>query len=245
MQFLAVSGIFFNSYAQSDFFGKCIFLALFFLSFICWWVLIQKTIVLHRIKKFANSTQTILQQNQKNILHLPKDTFPKRLEKDTPNPFSFLYGAVKEKTFQALDKNRYFKEEKQPPAVFLSRSDIELVDAHAHSTLHAQTKFLEKNLFILAMIVSLAPFLGILGTVWGILVSLFEMQSSHHSNAIIMSGISTALATTVIGLVIAIPALISYNYLKNTIRNLQGDMTDFCNLLLSTVELQYRKVDVE
>jgi biopolymer transport protein TolQ len=51
-----------------------------------------------------------------------------------------------------------------------------------------------------------------------------------------------ALATTVLGLVIAIPALIAHSYLKNSLKCFQTDMEDFSNLLISTIELQYRKV---
>ncbi|MGL5264266.1 MAG: MotA/TolQ/ExbB proton channel family protein, partial [Candidatus Rhabdochlamydia sp.] len=63
------------------------------------------------------------------------------------------------------------------------------------------------------------------------------------SNSVIIGGLSTALATTVLGLVIAIPALIAYNYLKHRISNYSSEMQDFLYELLSYLELQYRKVD--
>jgi biopolymer transport protein TolQ len=105
---------------------------------------------------------------------------------------------------------------------------------------------LEKDLFILSTSVTLAPFLGLLGTVWGILVTFSELQagSSAGSNTAIIGGLSTALSTTVLGLVIAIPALIAYNYLKNNLRMFTSDMEDFLHNLISTLELQYRKVDI-
>ena len=55
---------------------------------------------------------------------------------------------------------------------------------------------------------------------------------------------SLALATTVLGLVDAIPALIGYNYLKNSARDFQTEMEGFSNELLASVEMYYRKVDV-
>ena len=106
-----------------------------------------------------------------------------------------------------------------------------------------ELKKLDDNLFILHTIVSLAPFVGILGTVWGILISLFEMRghSSALSNSAIISGLSTALGTTVLGLIIAIPALIAYNFLKNAHRTFYSQMQDFSHYLLSSVQLQYKK----
>jgi len=104
---------------------------------------------------------------------------------------------------------------------------------------------LEKNLFVLSTIVTLGPFLGLLGTVWGILLTFSELHSRgiSSSNAAMLAGLSMALATTVIGLVVAIPAVIGYNYIKNAGREYLREMEDFSQVLLSTLELQYRKPD--
>jgi biopolymer transport protein TolQ len=59
-----------------------------------------------------------------------------------------------------------------------------------------------------------------------------------------MGGLAMALGTTVLGLLVAIPALIAYNYLKAKIAHLSADMEDFSQLLLTSVELQYRQVDI-
>jgi biopolymer transport protein TolQ len=113
------------------------------------------------------------------------------------------------------------------------------------ATISAQNKALEKNLFMLSTIVALAPFLGLLGTVWGILVMFSGLHDGGGigSNTSILGGLSTALATTVLGLIIAIPALVAYNYLKNHLRNYATDMDDFLTNLISQIELQYRKVE--
>jgi biopolymer transport protein TolQ len=113
-------------------------------------------------------------------------------------------------------------------------------------TLSSETKKLEKHLFVLPTIITLAPFLGLLGTVWGILVTFSEMQggASVAHNSVVLGGLSMALATTVMGLLIAIPAVIAHNYIKSDLKNYSSDMQDFLGSLLSTLELQYRKVDV-
>ena len=129
---------------------------------------------------------------------------------------------------------------------YMSAADIDFVQSHLMIAVANQTKFLEKNLFMLSTIVSLAPFLGLLGTVWGILTTFSAMQTEAAGSAhsMVLGGISLALATTVLGLIDAIPALIGYNYLKNSVRDFQTDMEGFSNELLATVEIYYRKVDV-
>jgi biopolymer transport protein TolQ len=104
---------------------------------------------------------------------------------------------------------------------------------------------LDKNLYILSTVVTLAPFLGLLGTVYGNLTTFSGKKSdpSAASNQVVLSGLSLALTTTVVGLVDAIPALIGYNYLKNMVHDFDADMNRFANDVLSTVEMHYRKVE--
>lgn len=225
---------FFSAYSQADFFGKLIFFSLYALSAVCWIVLIYKFRETRKVKKIADSLKTLCTKNQDKILHL---------EIRERHPFANVYRALKEKTMEVLGKNHFFAQDKNQ--IHLSRTDLELVESYALTAISAESKALEKNLFILSMTMTLAPFLGLLGTVWGILVTFAELHSgaSASSNTAILGGLSTALATTVLGLVIAIPALIAYNFLKNTTRALSSDMEDFLYQTLATLELQYRKVD--
>lgn len=238
----ASNAVVLQAFLQSDFFGKCIFLALFVLSIATWYVLIQKMFAINQAKKQASLLrQNILNQNESLLSLSFSIASPKE------DPFLKIFESTKQKTIEILDKNHYFHPSRtqNQQAVFLSHADMDHIDAHVQGVIGHETKKLGNYLFVLSTIVSLAPFLGILGTVWGILLSLGEMQkgAAAHSNSIILGGISTALATTVLGLVIAIPALIAYNYLKNSLQNFYSDMCDFSSYLLSTIELQYRKVD--
>jgi biopolymer transport protein TolQ len=108
-------------------------------------------------------------------------------------------------------------------------------------------KFLDKYVYALATVVALGPFLGLLGTVWGILTTFSDMQTQVGGNTsqMVLGGLSLALTTTVLGLIDAIPALIGYNYLKNDIRDFETEMHCFSNGILANVEMQYRKVDVK
>lgn len=237
----ADQGILLSAYFDADFFGKCIFLGLFALSIICWIVLIYKTIEARRVQHLSLAFVRACDERKDRLLSLSTEEMPKSRGATVPHPFAEVFIALKQKTLEILNKNHYFG--KETDSVYLTRGDLELVESHVLTTISSETKRLEKNLFILSTVVSLAPFLGLLGTVWGILLTFSEMQTSGgaSSNSAVLGGLSTALATTVLGLVIAIPALIFYNYLRNKVKYLSSDMEDFLYRLLSTVELQYRK----
>lgn len=77
---------------------------------------------------------------------------------------------------------------------------------------------LEKNLSHLATITAIAPFLGLLGTVWGLLIAFTNMAITGSSSIrVVASGVAEALITTVIGLLVAIPAAVGYNFLKEKV----------------------------
>ena len=238
---LATLSSFVSAYSQSDFFGKLIFIGLYVVSAICWIVLVYKTLETRRVRRAAYAFQKVVEKNQERLLSLELSEMPKPGRTDVPHPFGQIFASLKQKTLDLLNKNRYFSKKE----VYLSKTDIELLEAHVLTTISSETKRLEKNLFILSTVVTLAPFLGLLGTVWGILVTFSELHkgASVSSNSAILGGLSTALVTTVIGLVIAIPALIFYNYLKNSLKTFSSEMEDFLYRLLSTIEIQYRKTD--
>lgn len=228
--FLLSGNPFFDAYLESDTLGKLIFIGLIILSIVSWVIIIYK---------YWETWQA--RNNSKEILN----TF--RAQKRTPlaleypdqkgvNPFETLYQVLKRHTLDILTKNQ---------SNILTTTDIDFVEAHLSSTIANQTKNLEKNLFILSTVVSLGPFLGLLGTVWGILTTFSELQMANGAatNQTVLSGLSLALATTVLGLLCAIPALIGYNYLKNVVRDFQVDMESFSTEILATIEMQYRKVE--
>lgn len=234
------------AYTQSDFFGKLIILALIALSMICWIVLLHKTWIIRQVNQLSADFQKAVAESKNPLLSLDMSQLPKPRSSAVPHPFALIYNSVKQKTVEVLNKNHYFISQTNSKApVYLSPADLELLELHVTATISAQNKTLEKNLFVLSTIVTLAPFMGLLGTVWGILMSFSGLQDGGaiSSNTSILGGLSTALATTVLGLIIAIPALIAYNYLKNSVRNYASDMDDFLTLLLSNIELQYRKVE--
>jgi len=245
---LASLSAFSSAFAQSDFFGKGIIFSLIALSVICWIVLIHKIWMTRHVQAVSLAFQAAFNNPSEPILQLDIQQLPKPKNNQIPHPFALIFQDLKTKTFEILNKNHFFISQKgsQEP-VYLSPIDLEILESHVFTTISSQKKQLEKNLFMLSTIVTLAPFLGLLGTVWGILVTFSELHSGGavSSNAAVLGGISTALVTTVLGLLIAIPALIAYNYLKNTVGTYASDMEDFLYQLLSNIELQYRKVDTQ
>jgi biopolymer transport protein TolQ len=101
----------------------------------------------------------------------------------------------------------------------------------------SETHRLEKYLSFLATTGSAAPFIGLFGTVWGIMDAFHGIgQSGSASLAVVAPGISEALVATAIGLVAAIPAVIAYNHFVNKVNVLIGEMDNFCQEMLNIVQ---------
>ncbi len=87
---------------------------------------------------------------------------------------------------------------------------------------------LEVALPTLSTFVSVSPFLGLLGTVWGIMEAFLEIRARGSAHiTIVAPGISDALITTVYGLLVAIPALIFYNIFRSRVNNYSGELDKF------------------
>lgn len=86
---------------------------------------------------------------------------------------------------------------------------------------------LERGLSFIKMIASIAPLLGLLGTVWGIF-STFQVISSHglENPTMFAEGISTALVTTVAGLIVAIPHIMGFHFITGRLDFLENALTD-------------------
>lgn len=244
VNFFIATNPFFDAYIQSDLLGKLIFIGLIFLSILTWILLIYKGWETYQARKQANQFYEVFQLQRQNPLGLDCEMPVKANE---INPFKTLYTVLKKQTLEILNKNQRFgtQNTEQQSLSYLSPTDIDYVEDHLSSAISLLIKKLEKNLFILATVVSLAPFLGLLGTVWGILTTFSELQNqtAGGTHQMVLGGLSLALATTVLGLVDAIPALIGYNYLKNMIKDFEIDMSSFSNEILASVEMQYRKVE--
>lgn len=100
---------------------------------------------------------------------------------------------------------------------------LEAVNSFATEAMFEETQILKKNLWILGTVASSAPFIGLLGTVVGIIKSFESMAIAGTGGfAVVAAGISEALVATALGLAVAIIALIFYNYFQTRISSVNG-----------------------
>jgi len=100
-----------------------------------------------------------------------------------------------------------------------------------------QGLLLENNMGILATAVSASPFLGLLGTVWGVMDAFGSMAMTGSAQlSAVAPGIAGALLTTVVGLLVALPSAIGYNMMTNRIRELQVQTDNFSQEFVASVQ---------
>ena len=105
----------------------------------------------------------------------------------------------------------------------------------------AMTRQISRGVGILATIGATAPFVGLFGTVWGIMNSFIGISEAHTTNlAVVAPGIAEALLTTAIGLVAAIPAVVIYNHLARVIGSYKALLGDASAQLLLMISRGYR-----
>jgi biopolymer transport protein TolQ len=100
----------------------------------------------------------------------------------------------------------------------------------------------EKSVHFLATIGNTAPFIGLFGTVWGIMNSFRAIGLQESANiAVVAPGIAEALVATAAGLAAAIPAVVAYNFFVNTLRRLEIQLEIFSSELVTLVEEIYHR----
>ena len=108
------------------------------------------------------------------------------------------------------------------------------------STVARESVALESGIILLAIAVSGAPFMGLLGTVWGVMeVFSAAAQQGNASLTTVAPGVAAALATTVAGLLVAIPSMFGYNWLVHTLRVATVEMDNFAQELSAKIEAEY------
>lgn len=235
--FVLLAHPFIQSFFESDWMGKSIYLGLLALSIISWTLLIQKLFLATRAKKQAEQFASAFRRQKQNPLQVEFSS-----ETPGPNPLFAVYQVLKKQTLEILQKNRHVAKNG-----YLSPSDFDYINALVGATIITEIQRIDKNSFILSTIVTLAPFMGLLGTVWGILVTFAGLQDHQAggTNQTVLAGLSLALTTTILGLIVAIPALIGYSFAKNATKELHTQLETFSNEMVACVELQYRQVDVK
>ena len=235
---IASGNPFIEAWCDADGIGKMIFLGLLALSVLSWTVIGYKYWVIKSVKSQSQLFKRSFYEQKENSLNVH---FNAKGRSEAPNAFFLVYDGMRNKANELLEKNNrvgLFESSSK-----LCASDISLLESHGDSLIQSITKFLEKYIFILSTTVTLAPFLGLLGTVYGILLtfSSFSAEGSLLSNQQILGGLSLALTTTVLGLINAIPALVGYNLIRNHILEFDNEMERFATEVVSCIDVQYRR----
>ena len=122
-----------------------------------------------------------------------------------------------------------------------SRQDIALCMGHVENAIQRGiarnlVKY-EEKMVLLSSLVSGGPFLGLLGTVWGVMVT-FAALSEKATIAMLAPGVSGALVTTTLGLLVAIPATFGYNFLLTQVKIMTTELENYASSLADRVELE-------
>jgi biopolymer transport protein TolQ len=208
--------------------AKAIIGCLFVFSIVAWWVMASKAIQMRRAKRL-NHFFTSEFRSQKAVL----DVFDRRVQADGC-PMFMVYQAG------GIELDARLKNPSGGRKQFVSLKGMEHVKRTLENSVAQESLKLESGLILLAIAVSGAPFLGLLGTVWGVMSTFGHIaQQGSATMAAMAPGVSAALITTVAGLLVAIPSMFGYNWLVHNLRVLTVDLDNFAQELVSKMETEY------
>lgn len=119
-----------------------------------------------------------------------------------------------------IEKFRLWRAQKRTPLKIKDNANMELAIDRA-------MRPYDRNLWFLSMVSYVAPFVGLFGTIWGVMDSFASIGVNQSvSIGVIAPGLATALGTTALGLIAAVPAAVAYQYFTKRADNLYDDLTD-------------------
>jgi biopolymer transport protein ExbB/TolQ len=117
---------------------------------------------------------------------------------------------------------------------------FEAVKAALEESVGAEAIGLERGMSVLSTAVAGGPFLGLLGTVWGVMETFAGIAHANAATLTAMApGVAGALIATVVGLFVAIPAMFAYNFMVTAIRNLTQELDAFATRFAAQISLSY------
>ncbi|MBL8027006.1 MAG: MotA/TolQ/ExbB proton channel family protein [Fibrobacteres bacterium] len=123
---------------------------------------------------------------------------------------------------------------------FFMESQFLIVKDQIEKTVNEQVAIYDRNLVLLAITSSVCPLLGLLGTVWGITTSFTAIgKMGQASLSVVAPGIAEALITTIWGIGVAIPAVISYNAFVSKNKSYEDEAYNFSAILLNRIKIQF------
>ena len=209
---------------SSDFVGKGVIFILVLASIWSWAIIISKILQYSAIRKKMKSFEASFWSGQ--VI----DELYEKIKKTIDNPLSAVF-------VSALNECKKNKNTEQKKSETLRVGHKDRVLGSMYLSRNREIEKLELKLGFLATVGASAPFIGLFGTVWGIMHSFQSIASSKNTTlAVVAPGIAEALLATAIGLLAAIPAVIFYNYLSSEVDSINNKIDNFIgelNTLLS------------
>jgi biopolymer transport protein TolQ len=209
---------------QSHIVVKVVIIGLLLASVWSWAIIVDKTFLYRRVRKQMERFEKVFWSGQS------LEELYRSLSGRTPTAMASVFVAA------MREWKRSFEAGARSPLGLQTRID-KVLDV----TIDRETERLERSLLFLATVGSSAPFIGLFGTVWGIMTSFQAIAASKNTAlAVVAPGIAEALLATALGLLAAIPAVIAYNKLSNDAgkisQRLEGFADEFAAILSRQVD---------
>jgi len=213
--------------------GKAIIFVLAIFSIFAWSVMASKAMQMRRAKRMNRYFNSEF-RTQKTVMTI----FDRQVQVDGCPLFTTYQEGCAE-----LD-NRRKASNGEGRKKHISLKAMEHVKRALERSVAQESLKLESGLILLALAVSGAPFLGLLGTVWGVM-SAFAYVADQGSATLdaLAPGVSAALVTTVAGLLVAIPSMFGYNWLVHNLRVMTVELDNFAQELVSRMETEFLRDD--
>jgi len=200
-------------FLQADIVVKLVMLVLLFASVWVWTIIIEKVMTLRRVNREANVFEDEFWSGGS------LDNLYEREGTDPANPMAAVFGAAMSE----------WKRTARIAGSEIGKTAVEQrVDRAMSVTIMREMDRMERFMIFLASVGATAPFIGLFGTVWGIMHSFSAIAAMHNTDlAVVAPGIAEALFATAIGLVAAIPAVLAYNKLSNDLARFASRLEGF------------------
>ena len=203
-------------FLRADFVVKSVILILIASSIFSWALILDKYRLFKRIDKSTKLFEDKFWKSKS------AETFYKNLPDKTDDPLAQVFKSTMEELIKTRSKSSAVQSARVQRVVEVS--------------IDRQSQNIEKNFTYLATVGSTAPFIGLFGTVWGIMNSFQSIAISRNTSlAIVAPGIAEALFATALGLLAAIPAVIAYNKFNSDSQRYLSRVDNFCKRFLSIV----------
>jgi biopolymer transport protein ExbB/TolQ len=210
--------------------GKATVVVLLLLSLFSWTIIITKfrqlTIARKATKKFMAAYASTRD---------PLDIKKRGEEFDGAPAYALYDRGAEELAYQLKNNPVTVKGDRR-----ISSSSFEAVKVVLEEAAAAQAMSLEKGMIVLSTAVAGGPFIGLLGTVWGVMSTFAGIAASNSASLTAMApGVAAALVATVTGLLVAIPAMFGYNFMVTTIRHITQELDGFATRYANQIEHGY------